>query len=89
MAKRVSKGARAYLGFDGENILDLQFKLPGDFEGQRQARIIAFILDCVDRLPADSENVAQFLLRESSVLAQFLELVFQRSLQKDQAALRA
>ena len=62
----------------GKDIFDLEFKLPGDFEGERQAGIVAAGLDGVDGLAGNLEPVGQVGLTPAPLRAKFPEDVFHR-----------
>ena len=61
--------------FIREDLFNLHIEQTGDFKCQRQAGIITFFFNRVDRLPADLQKPAQLLLRMPLLLAELLETI--------------
>src|SRR5476649_249322 len=59
-----------------EELFDRQGEDLGDQEGERQAGVVAFVLDRVDGLPRDAETLAELGLGPASLGAQFADVVF-------------
>src|SRR6478735_4959501 len=58
-----------------ENVFDAQLEQRGDGEGERQAGVVAAILDGIDRLARDIERLGQLSLRHAARFAQLFDLV--------------
>src|SRR5690554_5286776 len=72
---------------DMENLLNGGLEVSGDGECERQARVVAALLNGIDGLPGDLEGLGQSGLRQSRRLSQFFEFVAHSRLPSCQANL--